>query len=165
MFALVTRGGKAFEWYAYGPEYYKGGDSFLGRPELIEKTVRAAQFLGRAEDWLYDARWAGRPEVAFVFPRSSEIWGRAGMPPGGKTDLGTTAFESAKRVYLALAHATFSWEAGGLWGRGTLARRATASCWTRRRLRSWLGLAMASRPSSNAPAARGTSCWPAFGRA
>ena len=37
-------------------------------------------------------------QVAFCSPRSSEIWGKA-------TDLGVTAFEDAKWVYLALRHA------------------------------------------------------------
>ena len=85
------------EWYTYGPDYAKG-DSFSQSPELLERVARAARFLGRGEDWLYGARLATAPEVAFVSPRSSEIWGRA-------DGLGGAAFENAKWVYLALAHA------------------------------------------------------------
>lgn len=97
MLTLVARGAGTFEWYTYGPDYAKG-DSFSQRPDLLERVDRAGQFLGKAEDWLYGARWAGPAEVAFVSPRSSEIWGKA-------TDLGVTAFEDAKWVYSALTHA------------------------------------------------------------
>ena len=64
----------------------------------IERVARAARFLGKAEEWLYGARFAAEPEVAFVSPRSTEFWGAG---PG----LGVTAFENAKWVYLALNHA------------------------------------------------------------
>lgn len=97
MLAIVARGATAFEWYTYGPDYAKG-DSFSQRPDLLEHVARAGRFLGLAEDALYGARWAGQAEVAFVSPRSSEIWGKA-------TELGGTAFEDAKWVYLALQHA------------------------------------------------------------
>lgn len=97
MLAVVSRGTKVFEWYTYGPDYAKG-DSFSQRPDLLDQVARAGRFLGQAEDWLYDARWAKPAEVAFVSPRSSEIWGKA-------SGLGGPAFEDAKWVYLALAHA------------------------------------------------------------
>jgi hypothetical protein len=97
MLAAVSRGVTVLEWYTYGPDYAKG-DSFSQRPDLLERVGRAGRFLAKAEERLYDARFAGRPEVAFVSPRSSELWGKA-------TDLGVTAFEDAKWVYLALAHA------------------------------------------------------------
>jgi hypothetical protein len=97
MLALVARGARVFEWYTYGPDYAKG-DCFSQRPDLLEHVGRAGRFLGQGEEYLYGARYASQPEVAFVSPRSSEIWGKA-------TALGVTAFEDAKWVYLALAHA------------------------------------------------------------
>lgn len=97
MLTLVARGVRVFEWYTYGPDYAKG-DSFSQSPELLERVAHAAQFLGRGEDFLYGAKFEHEPEVAFVSPRSSEIWGRGSA-------LGVTAFEDAKWVYLALAHA------------------------------------------------------------
>jgi hypothetical protein len=97
MLTLVARGVRVFEWYTYGPDYSKG-DSFSQSPELLERVAHAAQFLGRGEDFLYGAKFEHEPEVAFVSPRSSEIWGRGSA-------LGVTAFEDAKWVYLALAHA------------------------------------------------------------
>jgi len=97
MLSVVSRGVRAIEWYTYGPDYSKG-DSFSQSPELLERVARAARFLGSAEDRLYDAHFAGEPEVAFVTPRSSGIWGRADGLDG-------TAFENAKWVWLALTHA------------------------------------------------------------
>jgi hypothetical protein len=97
MLSVIARGTRALEWYTYGPDYSKG-DSFSQSPELLEQVARAARFLGKAEPYLYGAKFAGQPEVAFVTPRSSEIWSRA-------TDPSLTTFENAKWVYLALMHA------------------------------------------------------------
>jgi len=97
MLSVVSRGATALEWYTYGPDYAKG-DSFSQSPELLEEVAEAGRFLALAEPHLYGAQWAQRPEVAFVSPRSSEIWGKAG-------ELGVTAFEDAKWIYLALRHA------------------------------------------------------------
>jgi len=97
LLSVVTRGTRAIEWYTYGPDYSKG-DSFSQSPELIEEVAEAGRFLATAEPFLARARWLAEPEVAFVFPRSSEIWGRVGP-------LGATALENAKWVYLALRHA------------------------------------------------------------
>lgn len=97
MLSVVSRGVRVIEWYTYGPDYSKG-DSFSQSPELLERVAGAARFLGHAEDRLFGARPLVEAEVAFVTPRASEIWGRAG-------GLNGTAFENAKWVYLALAHA------------------------------------------------------------
>lgn len=96
MLSVVSRGVRVIEWYTYGPDYSKG-DSFSQSPELLERVAGAARFLGRAEEWLYGAQPLVPAEVAFVTPRSSEIWGRAG-------GLNGAAFENAKWVWLALAH-------------------------------------------------------------
>ncbi len=96
MLAVAARGAKVIEWYTYGPDYAKG-DSFSQSADLLERTGRAARFLAANEQYLYDAKPAIPAEVAFCSPRSSEIWGKA-------TDLGVTAFEDAKWVYIALRH-------------------------------------------------------------
>ncbi len=96
MLSVVSRGTQAFEWYTYGPDYSKG-DSFSQSPELLEQVAKAARFLGSAEPFLFQAKFDGKPEVAFISPRSTEIWSRA-------TDTSLTAFENAKWVYLALKH-------------------------------------------------------------
>jgi len=96
MMAVVSRGARVFEWYTYGPDYAKG-DSFSQSPQLLESVGRAARFLARVEPHVFGA--VPEPaEVGFVSPRASEIWGKAG-------ELGITAFEDAKWVYLSLRHA------------------------------------------------------------
>lgn len=96
MLSVVSRGVRALEWYTYGPDYSKG-DSFSQSADLLEEVARAGRFLSKAEPYLWNAKYISEPEVAFVFPRSSEIWGRVGP-------LGATALENAKWVYLALRH-------------------------------------------------------------
>lgn len=96
MLSVIARGASVLEWYTYGPDYAKG-DSFSQRPDLLDRIARAARFLGKAEDFLYGAKWGVAPDVAFCTPRSSEIWGKAAGD--------ITAFENAKWVYLALRHA------------------------------------------------------------
>src|SRR5256886_6128663 len=73
-------------------------DSFSQSPELLREVAKANRFLGQCEQFLYSAKLVQQPQVALIFPRSSEIWGRA-------TSLGITALEDAKWVYIALAHA------------------------------------------------------------
>lgn len=97
MLSVVSRGTTAFEWYTYGPDYSKG-DSFSQSPDLLVRVAKAAQFLAKAEPFLFEAVPSHPPEVAFVSPRSTEIWSRV-------TDPGLTAFEDAKWVYTALRHA------------------------------------------------------------
>lgn len=97
MLSVVSRGASVIEWYTYGPDYAKG-DSFSQSPELLEKVANAARFLSANETRLYGAKPALPAQVAFCSPRSSEIWGRTG-------ELGVTAFEDAKWVYIALRHA------------------------------------------------------------
>jgi hypothetical protein len=97
MLSVIARGTRALEWYTYGPDYAKG-DSFSQSPELLEQVAQAARFLGKAEFYLYEAEFGRRPEVAFVTPRSSEIWSRV-------NELKPSTFENAKWVYLALRHA------------------------------------------------------------
>jgi hypothetical protein len=96
MLSLVSRGVQNFEWYTYGPDYAKG-DSFSQSPLLLQDVARAGRFLAQAEPYLYGAKPVPA-EVAFVSPRSSEIWGKM-------TEPGIAPFEDAKWVYLALRHA------------------------------------------------------------
>ncbi len=96
MLSVVARGTESLEWYTYGPDYAKG-DSFSQAPDLLEEVAHAGRFLAQAEPHLWQAKFGAEPTVGFVFPRSSEIWGRVGA-------LGMTALENAKWVYLALRH-------------------------------------------------------------
>jgi hypothetical protein len=97
--SAACRGARMIFWYTFGPEYAKG-DAFSQNPEHLVRTSKAAHLLGRAEDVLYEARWAEPARVALVSPRSTEIWtGLGGNPAGAATH------ENAKWTYTALAHA------------------------------------------------------------
>src|SRR4030095_16631718 len=76
MLAAISRGATAIEWYTYGPDYAKG-DSFSQSPWLLEQVAAASRTLAKAEHALYGAKRAVQAQVAFVSPRSSEIWGKA----------------------------------------------------------------------------------------
>lgn len=97
MLSVASRGVTNFEWYTYGPDYAKG-DSFSQSAELLEKVGKAGRFIAKVEDAIYGAKRVGRAEVAFVTPRSSEIWGKTRAT-------GAADFEDAKWVWMALAHA------------------------------------------------------------
>ncbi len=99
MLTAAARGAQMIYWYTYGPDYKKG-DSFSQEPSLLEDVGRATRLLRQAEDVLYGSRWAARAQVAFVTPRASEVWGQWVNP-----EHGSAAWEDAKWVYLALAHA------------------------------------------------------------
>jgi hypothetical protein len=95
--SAASRGAKLIYWYTYGPDYVKG-DSFAESDAALEATARAAAILGKTEDLLYGAAWASAPEIAVVNPRSSELWNKlASSSPA--------AYENAKWIYTALAHA------------------------------------------------------------
>ena len=88
----VSRGAKLLYWYTYGPDYYKG-DSFADNLELVALAVKGGHLIGKTEDVLYGSTWALPAEVAIVKPRCSEFLGS------------NEAWENAKWVYTALAHA------------------------------------------------------------
>jgi hypothetical protein len=94
--AAASRGAKLIYWYTYGPDYVKG-DSFAENDAALDLTAKAAGLIGEAEDLLYGATWLVKPEVAVVNPRSSEIWNKQVGTPA--------AYENAKWIYTALAHA------------------------------------------------------------
>jgi len=96
----ISRGAKMIHFYTYGPDYTKG-DSFSQDKDTLALTSKAAHIVGKAEDLLYNSSWAVPAEVAIVNPRSSEIW----MRLTGQAPQWTAAWENAKWIYTALAHA------------------------------------------------------------
>lgn len=88
--SFVARGGTMLYWYTYGPGWFKG-DSFSTSTPTLHNISRFARILARAEDVLYGAKFAERPNVAIVKPRTTELL-------GGRVD-------EAPWTYAALAHA------------------------------------------------------------
>jgi hypothetical protein len=70
---LVGSGGKAVQYYVFGPEYNFPGNCYSERTRLLPKIAEANRMIGRAEDLL----WAGRrprAQVALLAPRSAQVW-------------------------------------------------------------------------------------------
>ena len=87
--SFVARGGTMLYWYTYGPGWFKG-DSFSTNPATLHSMSRFARILARAEETLYGAKWAERPQTAIVKPRTTTLL-------GGRID-------NALWNYAALAH-------------------------------------------------------------
>jgi hypothetical protein len=71
--ALVGNGGKAIQYYTFGPEYNFPGNCYSERPQLLRKIAEAQRMIGAAEELL----WPGqrpRAQVALLAPRSALIW-------------------------------------------------------------------------------------------
>jgi hypothetical protein len=98
--AAISRNAQMLYWYTYGPDWSKG-DTFAGDARVLAACSKAARLIGQSEDVLYGSTWAEPAEVGVVFPRSSELWMRlSGTPPDR-----AAAYENAKWIYTALAHA------------------------------------------------------------
>jgi hypothetical protein len=59
---IAGSGGKAIEYYTFGPEYNFPGNCYSERPLLLRKIAEANRLIGRAEDLL----WPGQPPRAAV---------------------------------------------------------------------------------------------------
>lgn len=85
--AAIARGARMIFLYTYGADYAKG-DSFSSSQTHLANCSKAMALVGRAEDWIADARFARPPEVAVV---------RDGTPNSAE-------WEDGKWIYTALQH-------------------------------------------------------------
>jgi hypothetical protein len=70
---IVGSGGKAVQYYWFGPEYNFPGNCYSENPQLLRKITETNGMIGAAEDVL----WPGarpRPQVAILMPRSAQAW-------------------------------------------------------------------------------------------
>ncbi len=71
--SIVGSGGKAIEYFVFGPEYNFPGNCYSERTTVLPKMAEAHRMIGAAEDVL----WPGKPPrsaVAILAPRSAELW-------------------------------------------------------------------------------------------
>jgi hypothetical protein len=71
--SIVGHGGKAIEYFVFGPEYNFPGNCYSERAAVLPQMAEAHRMIGAAEDVL----WPGRPPrspVAILAPRSAEVW-------------------------------------------------------------------------------------------
>jgi hypothetical protein len=71
--SIIGSGGKAIQYYWFGPDYNFPGNCYSDQPNLLRKIAEANQMIGAAEDVL----WPGKqpqPQVAILMPRSAQTW-------------------------------------------------------------------------------------------
>ncbi len=75
---LVGNGGKALQYFIFGPEYIFPSNCYSFKADkLLPRMARAHHMIGKAEDVLWPGR---RPasEVAMLSPMSPQVWDRPG---------------------------------------------------------------------------------------
>jgi Beta-galactosidase trimerisation domain len=109
---LLGNGGKAIQYYVFGPEYNFPDNCYSERASVLRKIAEANRMIGRAEDLL----WPGKPpraEVAILAPRSAQVWDAHGIPLPPQIQDSTNANLNGSTVdylaevadlYLALQH-------------------------------------------------------------
>lgn len=94
--SIFGNGGKAVEYFVFGPEYDFPGNCYSLHANLIlPRMGTVAHMVAAAEDLL----WLGRKpqaQVAILQPRSSEVW-----DPNGIADATNTHFNSRTTDYMA----------------------------------------------------------------
>jgi hypothetical protein len=98
--ALVGHGGKAVQYFWFGPEYNFPGNCYSEVPGVSPQIRRASEMISAAEDLL----WPGQPirsPVAILMPRSAELWDAQAQPH--PTDLSPVSpnFNSRTTDYMA----------------------------------------------------------------
>ena len=110
---IVGSGGKAIEYFVFGPEYNFPTNCYSERVQVLREMAEAHRMIGAAEDLL----WPGKrqqPQVGILAPRSAELWDAMGAPlptqivDATNTDLNAHTVDYMAEVfdlYLALQHA------------------------------------------------------------
>ncbi len=71
--SVAGHGGKAIEYFVFGPEYAFPGNCYSENSVLLAKMAEAHALIARAEPVLWPGR-APRSQVAILAPRSAEMW-------------------------------------------------------------------------------------------
>jgi hypothetical protein len=109
--SIVGSGGKAIQYYWFGPEYNFPGNCYSNQPGRLRKIAEVNGMIGAAEDILWPGK-RPRPQVAIFMPRSAQVWDAKDNAPGQIEDATNTNL-NAKTVdymaevfdlYLALQH-------------------------------------------------------------
>jgi hypothetical protein len=77
--SIVGSGGKAVEYFVFGPEYNFPGNCYSERAAVLSGMAEAHRMIGAAEELL----WPGRPPlspVAILAPRSAQVWDAKEIP-------------------------------------------------------------------------------------
>jgi hypothetical protein len=110
--SIAGSGGKAIQYYLFGPEYNFPGNCYSEKPQLLRKIAEVNGMIGAAEDVLLPGK-RPRPQVAILMPRSAQAWDAKGIDvprqiqDATNTDLNGKTVDYMAEVfdlYLALQH-------------------------------------------------------------
>jgi len=105
--AIVGHGGKAIQYFVFGPEYNFPGNCYSRSARILVPMTEAHRLIAIAEPLL----WPGRPrqaEVAILMPRSAQVWDPLGISDATNVRLNGSTVDYMTEVYnlfLALMHA------------------------------------------------------------
>ena len=104
---LIGSGGKAIEYFTFGPEYNFPGNCYSENAKVLPKMAEAHQMIAAAEPLLWPGR-RPRPSIAILMPRSAQPWDANGISDATNASLnrGTVDYMAETfDLYLALQHA------------------------------------------------------------
>ena len=104
---LIGSGGKAIEYFTFGPEYNFPGNCYSENAKVLPKMAEAHRMIAAAEPLLWPGR-RPRPSVAILMPRSAQPWDANGISDATNASLnrGTVDYMAETfDLYLALQHA------------------------------------------------------------
>lgn len=98
---IVGSGGKALEYFVFGPEYNFPGNCYSFKSNLLPRMAEAHGMITDAEDLLWPGKRPPSP-VAFLHPRSAELWDAWGVATRtGIVDATNTVLDSKTVDYMA----------------------------------------------------------------
>jgi hypothetical protein len=105
--AIVGHGGKAIEYFVFGPEYNFPGNCYSRSSRILIPMTEAHRLIAIAEPLL----WPGRPrpsDLAILMPRSAQVWDPNGISDATNVRLNGSTVDYMTEVYnlfLAFMHA------------------------------------------------------------
>lgn len=97
--SVIGNGGKAVEYFTFGPEYNFPGNCYSTRADvLLPKLAQVHRMIAKAEDVL----WPGQKpqaQVAILQPRSSELWDSNGISDATNTNMNRATVDYMAEVY------------------------------------------------------------------
>jgi hypothetical protein len=99
--SIVGGGGKAIEYYTFGPEYSFPGNCYSEVPGVEQPIAQANRMIAAAEDVLWPGK-RPRAQIAILQPRSSDIWDRRHLSPTQPVAGSTNSYLNERNVdYMA----------------------------------------------------------------
>jgi hypothetical protein len=110
--SILGGGGKALEYFIFGPEYTFPlncySETLVAHPHIVAAMATAHGMVGKAEPLLWPAERV-RSAVGIIFPRSSEYWDLRGIEdPEAIMDCTNSNMDSGTTDYFSEVHGIYS---------------------------------------------------------